>query len=77
LVVVSPPGWLSWPFSFPEFLDHRGISRTPATLASPESGLVLRAFDEYLRFGGFPEVANAADERAKGKIMKIGLTKGG
>jgi hypothetical protein len=58
------------PFSFPEFLDHRGISRTPATLASPESGLVLRAFDEYLRFGGFPEVANAADERAKRKILQ-------
>mgnify|MGYP001079164662 FL=1 len=58
------------PFSFPEFLDHRGISRTPATLASPESGLVLRAFDEYLRFGGFPEVANAADVRAKEKILQ-------
>lgn len=58
------------PFSFPEFLDHRGISRTPATLASPESGLVLRAFDEYLRFGGFPEVANAVDERAKRKILQ-------
>jgi predicted AAA+ superfamily ATPase len=31
---------------------------------------VLRAFDEYLRFGGFPEVANAADERAKGKTLQ-------
>jgi len=58
------------PFSFREFLNHRGISRTPAALASPESGLVLRAFDEYLRFGGFPEVANAADEQAKRKILQ-------
>ena len=58
------------PFSFREFLDLRGISWTPASLASPESGLVLRAFDDYLRFGGFPEVASAADERAKRKTLQ-------
>ncbi|MDW7761122.1 MAG: ATP-binding protein [Acidobacteriota bacterium] len=58
------------PFSFREFLAFRGISWSPALLSTPESGLVLRAFDEYLRYGGFPEVAAAADEPAKRKLLQ-------
>jgi predicted AAA+ superfamily ATPase len=58
------------PFSFREYLAYRKIVWSPALLATPESGLILRAFDEYLRFGGFPEVASAADEYAKRKLLQ-------
>ncbi len=59
------------PFSFREYLAHRQISWTPESLSLPEAGLILRAFDEYLHFGGFPEVTNAQDERAKRKLMQV------
>ena len=58
------------PFSFREFLAHRKISWDEALLSTPESGLILRAFDEYLRSGGFPEVAGAADEPAKRRLLQ-------
>lgn len=58
------------PFSFREFLAFKGVAWTPALLSTPESGLVLRAFDEYLRYGGFPEVVTAADERAKRRLLQ-------
>lgn len=53
------------PFSFREFLRHRGIFWSRAMLATPEQGLVARAFDEFLRFGGFPEVLASPEEGAK------------
>ncbi|MEW5902075.1 MAG: ATP-binding protein [Acidobacteriota bacterium] len=58
------------PFSFREFLAHRQIVWTPALLSTPESGLILRAFDEYLRCGGFPEVSGATDEGAKRRLLQ-------
>ena len=58
------------PFSFREYLNHRNIAWNSALLASPESGLILRAFDEYLRFGGFPEAAGVTDESAKRRILQ-------
>lgn len=58
------------PFSFREFLAYRGVAWTPALLSTPESGLVLRVFDEYLRYGGFPEVASVTDERAKRRLLQ-------
>ena len=48
------------PFSFREYLRFRKIEWTPALLATPEVGLILKAFDEYLRYGGFPEPAGLA-----------------
>lgn len=58
------------PFSFREFLAYRGVAWTPALLSTPESGLVLKAFDEFLRYGGFPEVASATDKRAKRRLLQ-------
>jgi hypothetical protein len=58
------------PFSFREFLAHRRISWDEAMLSTPESGLVLKAFDEYLRWGGFPEVASSPDEREKKRLLQ-------
>jgi len=57
------------PFSFREFLAFRKLSWTPALLSTPESGLLLRAFDEYLLYGGFPDVAAEADDRLKRKLL--------
>ena len=58
------------PFSFREFLRFRKIEWTPALLATPEAGLVLKAFDEYLRYGGFPEQAGLAGEAAKRRLLQ-------
>lgn len=58
------------PFSFREFLAHRQIVWTPALLSTPESGLILRAFDEFLRCGGFPEVSGAPDDGAKRRLLE-------
>ena len=45
------------PFSFREFLRHRGEEpeRAPRRWTAPERSLVERRFREYLREGGFPE----------------------
>jgi predicted AAA+ superfamily ATPase len=58
------------PFSFREFLSFRKIDASAATLATPESGLIRRAFDDYLQSGGFPEVAAASDEGQKRRLLQ-------
>jgi predicted AAA+ superfamily ATPase len=58
------------PFSFREFLRFRNIEWTPALLATPEVGLVLKAFDDYLHFGGFPELAGLVEEAAKRRLLQ-------
>ncbi|MCX7974296.1 MAG: ATP-binding protein, partial [Candidatus Aminicenantes bacterium] len=58
------------PFSFREFLRFQQIDYSPAVLATPEVGLILRAFDDYLRFGGFPEVAGIKEESAKRRVLQ-------
>jgi predicted AAA+ superfamily ATPase len=58
------------PFSFDEYLRHKGIGWDRTLLASPESGLIAKAFDEYVRFGGFPESAGLAEESAKRRLMQ-------
>ena len=58
------------PFSFREFLRFRKIEWTPMLLAMPEVGLVHKAFDEYLRYGGFPEQAGLSGEAAKRRLLQ-------
>ncbi len=55
-----------YPYSFREFLRHRGLepagapAGAPAGVVSPDEERALRrAFEEYLGVGGFPEVQNA------------------
>ncbi|MBI4872375.1 MAG: ATP-binding protein, partial [Candidatus Riflebacteria bacterium] len=50
------------PFSFREFLRHRGQEpeREPAYWTSAQRSLVEKAFREYLRCGGFPEAQGLA-----------------
>jgi len=58
------------PFSFSEFLRFRNIEWTRALLATPEVGLVLKAFDDYLRHGGFPELAGLGGGAAKRRLLQ-------
>jgi predicted AAA+ superfamily ATPase len=48
-----------FPLSFQEYLDFRGLAWQPG-LADSESA-VRAAFEDYLRWGGFPEVVLAED----------------
>ena len=58
------------PFSFREFLRFREIEWSPSLLATPEVGVLLRAFDDFLRFGGFPEMAGLAGEAARRRLLQ-------
>jgi predicted AAA+ superfamily ATPase len=55
-----------FPLSFREFLDFRGIEVEPTTSGR---GKVERALEEYLQFGGFPEVVLAPDATDKVNIL--------
>ncbi len=48
--------WEIFPFSFCEFLDHKGIDGHEP-LSSKQRLLVQKAFEDYWESGGFPEVA--------------------
>ncbi len=58
------------PFSFREFLRHRGLSPDVRRLDAPGRGLVARAFDDYLRRGGFPEAATLEPESARRRLLQ-------
>jgi len=59
------------PFSFREYLRLRKVAWDRSLLSTPQSGLVVRAFDEYLKCGGFPEAAGLKDETAKRRLMQM------
>jgi predicted AAA+ superfamily ATPase len=48
--------WELFPFSFKEFLDFKGIDST-GPFSTKKRLTVQKAFDEYWKTGGFPEVA--------------------
>lgn len=48
--------WEMFPFSFREFLDHKGIE-IDGPLSTKKRLTVQKAFEEYWETGGFPEVA--------------------
>jgi len=52
-----------FPFSFPEFLDARGIDApaAPALVGHKKRAVLEHAFAEYLRIGGFPATLNVSD----------------
>lgn len=61
---------LMLPFSFREYLGCRNISYTPASLHTAARGNILAAFDEYMKHGGFPEVAMADSETEQRKLVQ-------
>ena len=51
-------------YSFSEFLDALGIAHGPRELVATRSGGIIRSrFEEYLRYGGFPENTERTDKR--------------
>jgi len=58
------------PFSFQEFLAFRRITYTPALLHTAARGRILRAFDDYLKEGGFPEVLIREATTEKRKLLQ-------
>ncbi|OGH58314.1 MAG: hypothetical protein A3G34_16600 [Candidatus Lindowbacteria bacterium RIFCSPLOWO2_12_FULL_62_27] len=62
------------PFSFEEFLRYRNVSYTAATLHTHGRGKLLRAFDDYCAWGGYPEVAARETNAEKRKLLQTYLT---
>jgi len=61
---------LMLPFSFREYLGYRDIAYTPVSLHTAARGNVLAAFDDYVKHGGFPEVAMAGSETEQRKLVQ-------
>ncbi len=55
-----------FPLSFKEFLSFRKVAAEKTTVGR---GKLERAFSEYLKYGGFPEVVLASDETDKVRIL--------
>jgi predicted AAA+ superfamily ATPase len=58
------------PFSFAERLDLRGVDRSVPALHTPARGRILEVFDDYLAFGGFPEVVLEAGVPARRNLLQ-------
>lgn len=51
-------------YSFAEFLDASGVAHGPRELtATRTNGIIRSRFEEYMRFGGFPENMDRKDKR--------------
>jgi predicted AAA+ superfamily ATPase len=57
------------PFSFSEFLRMKKVEFDVARLASKEKSYLLGLLDEYLEFGGFPEIIQEESPDNKMKII--------
>ena len=57
------------PFSFAEFLRIKNISIDPERLGSRNKASMLNLLEEYLEYGGFPEVS--AEENAEVKLKML------
>jgi hypothetical protein len=58
------------PFSFPEFLRFHSIPHDERTLLTPARGQVLKAFEQYLKEGGFPEVVKKENVSEKRELLQ-------
>jgi predicted AAA+ superfamily ATPase len=61
---------LMMPFSFPEFLRFHGIPDDELILLTPARGRVLKAFEQYLEEGGFPEVVKKETVLEKRELLQ-------
>ena len=62
--------YLILPFSFKEFLKMKKSIFDISTLSSKEKSILLSFLDEYLEFGGFPEVILEENKENKIKTLK-------
>ena len=59
-----------FPFSFKEVLNATGIKIDELTFYSGMRFSILKAFEEYLSYGGFPEVVLTEEKELKLRILK-------
>lgn len=58
------------PFSFREFLRFQNLPYDKALLHTAQRGRIMAAFDDYLRFGGFPETFLRDSVAEKRKLLQ-------
>jgi len=58
------------PFSFREYLVFRKLDWDRAMLHTPARGTVIREFEQYMKYGGFPEVALRQAVPEKRKLLQ-------
>ncbi len=58
------------PFAFAEFLNLKGYAYSPQVEHSEQKGKLLRLFQEYLSYGGYPEVIREKDLTEKKSKVK-------
>ncbi len=61
---------LMLPLSFPELLRFQGVVFNKKTLHTPARGRIIKAFDDYLREGGFPEVVRRETKPEKRELLQ-------
>jgi predicted AAA+ superfamily ATPase len=58
------------PFSFEEYLRYRKISYSATAAHTPARGKIIAAFEEYLNYGGFPEVIMLATSSDRRRLLQ-------
>lgn len=61
--------YIVYPFSFEEFLTAKKIKLEKTYRYSASKGIILRAVDEFLEYGSFPEVTLVSDTNTKMDIL--------
>jgi len=61
----------TFPFSFAEFIQARGISHTDKVGLAAGSHRLRSLLEEYLHFGGFPEIAYVRETALKNEILSM------
>ncbi len=61
--------YIVYPFSFEEFIKAKKMRVDKTQKYSVKKGLVLRALDDFLEYGAFPEVALADNQERKMEIL--------
>lgn len=63
-----------YPFSFQEFLDFNGL-KLKKNYTTKEKSLLVRQFNRYLEFGGFPEIAASQSKKELKQLYQDVLIK--
>jgi hypothetical protein len=58
-----------YPFSFQEFLEIRGVDYNSKIALSSNESKIIKAFNNFLEYGGFPEVILEKEELIKKEIL--------
>ncbi len=59
-----------FPLSFKEFISFRGVKASSSLEMVKNRYKIMKAFEEYISYGGFPEVVMSDDKRVKVKLLR-------